>query len=630
MDTVCPDLSGDAAVLFVGQGYDKFMGLTTELINQAVNQTYRLQSLAVAPTSFNVNFDFDDPLPAIQRPARPNLDPSRFELQMPAAPADPPVFVARDVVTDEAPTFDAPAPTIAFSPRPDAPDVPAPVRPNPGPQLVVPVPDDYVLPQVPTFIELNLPNAPTLQLAQFQGERPTFVEPPLNGNWSFEPQAYTSTLLDQTRAKVGAMMARGPGFDLEPIEAVLFERGRSRIDIEVRRAIDTRVNEFATRGFTEPNGILAASIDEILEGGLDRVAEHNRDVTIESYKESLANLRFAVQQGVALEQVTVNLHLEMQKLVLAAAQYLRDTEIAILNARVTVFNARIQAYQADAQVLSARIQAELAKVELFRAQLEGEKARGELNEQRVKLYTAQLTALNTLAEFYRNRVEAVKAQAELERTKIEGYKADVDAYSARWKAYGDQVGAYKAEIEAEGAKATVHKSLVDVFATQTGAWQTKTNTAFEGERLRTTQHAQLLQAWRGQLDKMLALIQGETARIGGEAQRAGALANIYQADAAIETAVSAANDRTFQLGLERARADTDVGLKSAEIRVQENVQLTQIMLQVQKTIADVLTQLAGSSMSALNFNAGVSSSKSQSRSCDTNFSWSGEIADYGS
>lgn len=626
-ETVCPDLSGDAAVLFVAGGYDKFMNLTTQMVELAKDQTYRLQGLAVAPSSFNVSFDFEGQLAPFVRPPRPTLDASRFDFHAPAAPADAPAYIAREVAVEAAPAFDVADPVLAFGARPALPDVPAPQRPASRPPLVIPEPDGYTLPPLPAFVELNLPTVPALQLPLFDGVRPTFVEPDLIEPWTFNPAAYTSTLLDATRAKIAAMMDGGSG--LEPIEALLFERGRRRIALEVRRAIDARMDEFGARGFSEPNGMLAASVDALLEDGLDKQAELNRDLTIQSYQESLTNLRFAVQQGIACEQVTVNLHLEMQKLVLAAAQYLRDSGIAILNARISVFNARLQAYQTDAQVLAARIQSELAKVEVFRAQIEGEKARGEVNAQRVQLYAAQIQSLNALAEFYRNRVEAVKAQAEVQRAEIETYKADVDAYSARWKAYGDQVDAYKAEVEAEGSKATVHRTLVDAFTAKTGAWNTRTNAAFEGERLRLAQATQQLAAWRGGLEKFQALIAGETGRIAGEAQRADALARIYTADAAVEQAASAATDRSFELGMERARAITDVGLKAAEIRIQENISLSQLMFSIQKQIADVLTQLAASSMSALNFNAGVSSSKSQSRACDTNFSWSGEIADYG-
>lgn len=621
----CPNLANDPAIVFTDGAYNVFMDLAPKTFNAAVDQANNLSYIGIRPVDFSASFNFAGELTPFQRPTRPLVNDTLFNFNTPASPADPPRYQPGQVTFDPSPTFNSADPNIQIGAAPATPVVDVPTPPTNLKDLTVPDAPTYVMPDLPTMETLNLPSAPDIQLPQFQSDRPVFVEPPLNENWSFTPEKYTSALFDKVKAKVSMMMDGGLG--LEPIEQIMFQRGRSRLDLEVRRTINTRTDEFASRGFSEPNGILNAAVLEILQGGQDAKADLNSTITIESYKELIQNVRLGVQQGIALEQVATNLHIEEQRLALQAAQFLRETSLAILNARISIFNTRMQAYQIDAQVFETRIRAALAEVELYRAQIEGEKVRGEINEQRVRIYGEQVRAIGVMADFYRTQVQAVQAQADVERSKIESFKAMVDAYSARWRAYGEEVGAYKAGIDAQNSKATVHRNLVDAYATRVQAWGTQQGNKIALERLGLDQNGQQIAVFRAQLDKMLGMVQAESARISAQAQRADALARIYTADAGVETAASAATDRSFQLGLEKELANVNSQLKQAEIRIQENVQLTNMLIEVRKTQAQVLSQLAASSMSAMNFSASVSSARSQSKSCAQSVSWSGEAPD---
>src|SRR5690606_22508081 len=75
------------------------------------------------------------------------------------------------------------------------------------------------------------------------------------------------------------------GLGLGPVMHALFQRGRARLDVEVARAVDTRTDEFASRGFSEPNGILALAIDDIVQGGIEAKPALNNEITIEEYRE---------------------------------------------------------------------------------------------------------------------------------------------------------------------------------------------------------------------------------------------------------------------------------------------------------------------------------------------------------
>lgn len=622
---ICPTLSGDPAVIFADGGYSVFMDLAPQAFAKASQFAGQLTDFYNRPTQFTTSFDFEAQLTPFVRPTKPALDLSGFAFSAPGAPGAAPSFAPVAVDAAPAPTFNAPDPTITIAPPPALPTDSAPEAPPRAALPDIPLPPDYQLPEVPTMESLNLPAAPTVVLPTFESQRPDFIEPEINENFAWDPTPYTSDLLDRVKAKVQLMM--DGGFGLEPIEALIFQRGRNRIDLEARRAIDMRVNEFSNRGFEEPNGILRQAIDEVIQTSYNAKASLNEQVVIESYKELLVNVRQGVQNGIALEQVATNLHIQEQQLTLRAAEFQRETAIAILNARVTVFNARMSAYQTDAQVFQTRISAALATIEVYRAQLEGEKIKGELNQQKVAIYTAQISAVQAMAEFYRTQISAVQAQADIERTVIERFRGEVDAYSARWRAFGEQVGAFKAQMEAENIKATVHRSLVDAYTAKVQAWGTTEGNKIALARLQVDQNGQQIAAWRGQLDLMLGLVQAEQARVSALAQSADAQARIYTAEAGVETAASAAADRSLQIGLEAENARVQAALKDAEIRIQENIQRLTQLVEARRTQAQVMGQLAASAMSAMNFSASVSSARSMSKSCATSVSWTGEAPD---
>jgi hypothetical protein len=64
----------------------------------------------------------------------------------------------------------------------------------------------------------------------------------------------------------------------------------------------------------------------------------------------------------------------------------------LFNARITGYNATIQAYLADAQVYRTRIEAETRKVELYKAQIDAQKLVGDINQQLVAMYREQINA----------------------------------------------------------------------------------------------------------------------------------------------------------------------------------------------------------------------------------------------
>lgn len=619
-----PPSSG--AYNLVGDAHTKFTNKGDELYKLVVDGLNDVDNIGISPVEFNIGFDFDGQLTPFNRPQAPGLDADAFVLRMPADIAAPPTFVPAPVEGVPAPELDAEMPTLAFGMKPIRPNIQAPLMPGDPEPLDIPVMPDASLPELPTFEQLNLPALPDIDLPSFTSQLPALIEPPFDDNWTFQPQPYVSHLLDQLFSTIEGMLQARPALP-EAIEAAIFQKGRSRQEIETAREAEQAIVEFGSRGWNQPNGVLTAQIRDIRQRGQDRIAEFNRDAVIKQYEETLQNLRLALAQGAALEGVRINLHVEEQRFALEAARFSREATMTVLQYRLSVFQTRMQGYQLEAQVLRDRIQSELAKVEIFKAQLDGERLRGEVNEQRVRLYAERLRAIGLMADFYRTQVEAVKSKADVQRLVFDRYKTAVDGFDSRWRAYVSEWQGYTASVEGEGKRADVFRTLVDAQSKRVDAWSTTENLKIERERLRTQQFGQQLSAWQALITKRESELGAERSRLAAVSSFVDAQARLYSASASVEQAASAASDRSFELGLARSKARMDAGSKNAELMLQQAKFLTDQLLSVNETKLKIGAQLTAASWSAVNYSAGVSASVGQSSSCSQNFSFSGEIAD---
>lgn len=623
------DSTAAAAVQFVQEGQDTFLGKADTYLEKTQQYVQNLSHFWTTPTTFSVDFNFAGQLTPFQRPQAPVLSDVDYDLGTVEQPGPPAAFDAQTPDLDPLPVFNTPAPTMAFGPKPDDPNVAMPTPPPRPVMPTVPAEPDFasLAPEPVTLLSLNLPQLPSITLPTFKSQRPSLPPFNFNENFSFTPQEYVSAFLEKIKSRLSTW-ADGQEALPAAIERALFNRGRDRVAEEVQAQIEQAYDDFGARGFTAPSGMLTARVDAIRKDGQDKVAEFNRDAMLKSFDEALANMRLAVQAGIQLEGLTINLHLEQERLLLQSASFARDTGIALLNARIAQFNAEMQGYQIDAQVLEIQIKAELAKLDMYRAQIEAEQLKGEINKDTVALYEAQWGAVKTMADAYATRVEAVKAEVDVRLAPIESFKAETQAYAALLDAQAKRWDGYRTSVEAESAKAGVYQQAVQAYATRTQAVVQYGGLKMDRERLRLAEHQQSLQQYAADLQRLDYLLRSKDARLGAIATRDTNKVSLFRGRADVEQAASAAADRTFELGLSKAQAEANAQLETARIRSSENVALQGLMLEALKAIASVQSQLAASTMSALHYSAGVSASDSFSHS--RSVGWSGEATDWNS
>lgn len=614
-----------AAISFVEQGWDFFEDKAILFSNKALELISQLGYVPqVQPTYFSVNFPDVTGLTAFETPDRPVLPQIAFnDITVPEPPIDATTLPPMPGFT-ESPAFDV---------APPAP-VSLPVQPgslnaeDPGPAptlspLVMPL--SPTLPDLPAFFDIVINEIGALP--EFAGQDPGDApQLPDLSSVGFTEVPYVPALLNDMTPVIRRGLASGQILDAA-IEQALFQRSRERIGKSNRQARQAIDEEFSGRGFKLPPGAWGARHMEQAHQNQDQVADVNRDLTIQFHTEAIKNVQFAIVQGIALEQVLIGQHSAMMDRSLQSARLLLDTHVALHNADVACYNAKIERFKADAAVFRERLS---AAVEAYKAHIEGQKAKADVNRALADVFESQVSAI---IEQYKAAVAAVQAQAEIEKARIEGYRATVQAFGERVNAHKVEWDGYTAAVNAQQAGFRNYEIGVNAYSARVTAWA-------EGERAKSARYdtqlkgaTNVLEAYRARVQGVLARLQVERGRIDAVTAQTDALARMYQADGAIETARNDANTRAFQAAVAYNETRANIQLREAEIKIQDAARLLTAQVEAVRGAAAALAQLAASAMSAVNFSAAVSGSGSESSnysyalSKSKSWNWSGETPD---
>lgn len=494
-------------------------------------------------------------------------------------------------------------PDVGFS-APSTPNLDRPVAPGSAPQ-----------PPEMRHVAYDRPNSPVMPLLEHIS-LPSFTPSPMPIFDATAPEfagSSANTILnwvEPTFAPEILVLEEGDlGLPAE-VEAALYERAAAREDRIIAKDISEALIEFSSKGFTMPSGMLAAKVDAIRSEGELRKLGAQREILIKATDVRIENARFAVQHSLATAQLLANLHENAAKRLFEADKATLDAGISMYNAQVSLFNAAQSAYATRAQVHKSLIEARAVEADVFKAQLQAEISRGQVNEQRVRLYEAQWRSVQVAAEAYRTEVEAAKAEVEAGRAVIEGYRASVDAYAARISANKAEVETYTAQVQAEGVKASTLQAMAQALTAQVGAETAR----IEAENI--TAKAQLasfdgeLKAYIAaqELVKLKVLATGEAVKANIAAFEAQTKA--YAADAEAKTSVAKVDLAAREAESRLAVALYDVEVKAWEADMRAATSKAGMALEASKAAAQTSSTLAAGLMAGMNLGMSVSGSGS--------------------
>lgn len=505
-------------------------------------------------------------------------------------------------------------PDIAIPNAPTMANLNLPVRPNVQIDVALPDAPDLALPDVPTLRELNLPDFRFPELPDFSGVPPTLDgihAPDVFVNW-VEPE-YQSELLPELLAQVREMMKGGTGLPPE-IEQALFSRARERDNVETQRAIAEVSEQWAARGFTLPQGTLDKQIQAIREQGRLKAAELNRDILTQAATWEIENLRFAVQQGLALEQITQHLFENTVNRLFEVAKFQVESQIAVFNARIGYFNAQVSAFGALVDVFKTRLESGIAKINAYRTMLEAQATLGQINAQQVDLFRAKLDGLKMAADLYETTVKTAQIKADLQMKQFDLYRADVSAYAEQVNAEKVKFDAYDSRLRGEKTKADVFDSQVKAYAETVRAMGEQADVKVKENQIKISAAEAKIRQYATEMDAYKAQLDTSLAEANYQVQVFGAQVDAYKAQNSAAAAHAEVQSKYADLAMRTNIAYAEMQIEEYKTRQAAANQKAQIALESAKALGQYSAQLAAGALSAQHVSASMSAGYSSSRS----------------
>lgn len=549
--------------------------------------------LSGAPTFQAVQFDKPN-LPEFQSIENLLSELNLDDLNMPDAPVMP---------TMELPN----APSMAAIQVPDRPQIDTDIQLPEPPTLELPEMDDLKEIEIPTFEFPELPD--------FDGEPPSISEitvPNVFIEWN-EPE-YKSEVLDELTDYIKKGITEGGTGLPAPIEEALFNRARSRESKETSRAVQEAVNDWSTRNFSMPPGMLVKQVATIREQGQLRASELNRDILIEASKMEVEQLRFLVQQGMSLEQLTSNIFNNFANRLFEVARFNTESQISVFNAQIAFFNAQNEAFNMLSGVYKTKLDGALAKLNAYKTAVDAQVAIGQVNEQYVQVYRAKMDAVLSNVEVYKALVQGASVRAEVIKNQFDSYRSDVQAYSEQINAEKVKVDAYEAQIRGESTKATLFDTQARAYASTIQGVQAKADVKgkqiqlkMEAARVWIGKYQSDLDAYKAELQANLSEVQQNTAAFSAEV-------DAWRATAGMEVSQAEMQSRYADMNTRTNIAYAEMQLKEYETKMQKAIQEANIALESAKAMGQYTAQLAAGAMSAAHVSASISGSGSASTS----------------
>lgn len=621
--------------------------IVTSRIMDATETAATLQAEALDTLEKLKDIQFNFSPGAAPRPPNiaPNID---ISLQLP--PVDPTSFGTITSQLGSAPSLENP-PSIS---RPNIPEFQSSIG-----SLTIPQPPSYTapgappeapptenvdlpakpllpLPVLPSLIDVTIPEFGGLALPVFNASLPEFEASALPGILQWSEPEYHPEILDEVMEKLRLLWSGSNGIP-PAVEAAMVERAMSREVMIAEREIDAVSEEFSLRGFTMPTGMQAARVDQMRQDLALKNMSANRELTIEFVKIQVENVRFAVTNAIAAENVLVNIFSNMAERTFLAAKFRVESQIQIYNAQVALFNARMNAYQIQAQVFNTLVQAELAKIEIFKAEVEAELAKGQLNEQKVRTYTAQIQALQTQVEIYKAEMQGASIHSDVIRNRIEAYRASVEAYAARIQADKVHFESYEAQVRGEAAKAGIIDAEARAYAALIQGKAAAADIDVKRADIVIQKNRAMIEAYVADLEAEKARIQSQTAVIQAGAQAYIANTQRFAAQAQAETAKA-----QVIVSAQEASMRTNVAFYQAQVQaylghMEQLIRQASLVVEALKSAGQIGATLAAGSFAGVHVGATLSGaggvnasgayseaySDSKSTSTNTNYNYEG-------
>ena len=482
------------------------------------------------------------------------------------------------------PSLTATEPTLSTVTLPTAPDA------------------DSLLPTVPTLQDITLPTAVTLDLPTFTATAPTDQPAAPLDTFAFTDETYQSDLFDDIESNVTTWMA---GTQVIPttIWNALWDRSRDQGN-KAYLAAKNEVNiRYGSRGFSTPPGQWNGDMQKLLQDRYNQSSETAREIAIRNAEYVREDIKFAVAQGIALEQLTINLFNERMGRAFEAARYSFQAGVDIFNAQINLYNAQYQAYRTEADVYKARIEAELSRLETYKAELDAQRLVGDINQQDIALYNAQLQSVLTHIEIYKGELAGVESQVRVDGNRVQNYIAQIEGYKAQLDGDKTKVSLFSEEMNAQKTKAEVYETEINAFAAELKAYATEADIVKIQKDIEMKWQDMELSRYVAKMEAYKINLQSEIERVNASVKIYDGEARIYASEIGQEQARVTADANQYEMAIQRGNAEAQLNLESAKFNLQQYINTLQMELGKLDTLAKSQVGLAQAALAALNVSA---------------------------
>lgn len=464
------------------------------------------------------------------------------------------------------------------------------------------------LPAAPTPRDVQVPDLTSLSLPTFSAVAPADNLDLPDVHLAFSEEEYSSSLLTAAQEKlVSWIVDQGTGLKAE-VERAIYERARAREHESWKRSRYEALDGFAARGFTLPGGALADRLLQIESEAQKQDAGFSRDVAIKQAEMEVENLKFAMQVAFQYENMLVSYTNNVAQRAFDLVRVQVEFGIRLYEAKVTKFNALLQAYQAEAQVYATRLEAETKKLEQDRLRLEAAKLKNELNLADIQIYREKIGVLETLIKAYNSQLERSKVEAEIVKTQVEAFQAEVMAYRSEVEAKNAEWEGYAQRMRAELVKAQVYGSQAEAYSAQVRGYQSMVeakSTQQEAEVRRQTLQAEV---YRTRLAGYQAEVDAETKRVAALADVFETRSKVYSSQVEAESSRIQAESTVFQLQSENLRSSITLELEKSKANVAKLQAQVELLTRAIEAGGQIASSQSAAALSAVNLNGSLQES----------------------
>jgi hypothetical protein len=349
--------------------------------------------------------------------------------------------------------------------------------------------------------------------------------------------------------------------------------------------------------------LLVQRLDQIREDGLVKKLGLNRELVIKTHQDEIDNLRFAVQQGIAAEQLYVQLHLAAAERAFEVQRLAVQWAIELYNTAVTIFNAKMQEVQIRAQVYETQVRGQLAEVEAYKAQVDAELAKAEVNQALVASYRAEIEARESLVNIYEAQIRAVAVQAEVYSTDIQAYRAEVEAYAAQVDADKTRFDAYDSRVRGEIGKASIIEAEARAYSSEIQGISTGVTASVETLRGQVARVQADIQAYEAIVQGQVGMAQVELGAV--DAKSRGFVADVqrYTAEVGLEEARERTELAAWDAGQRQAIAYFQAQIAQFEARTSALLKDADLVLEALQSAGQLESTIAAGALAAINVGA---------------------------